>query len=66
MPLLSAKAILLVLLCALGVRLAVASSAVRGLGIIVESDVEEVLFFRVADLCALTFCSLVSTISMRR
>jgi hypothetical protein len=55
MPLLAAKAILLVLLCALGVRLAVASSAIRGLGVVVESDVEEVLFFRVANLCALTF-----------
>ena len=59
MSLLSAKAELLVLLCALGVPLAVAlaSSAIfgGGLGVIVEGDVEEVFFVRVADFGALTF-----------
>jgi hypothetical protein len=58
-PLLAAKAELLVLLCALGVALAVAlaSSAVfgRGFGVVVESDVEEIFFVGVADFGALTF-----------
>jgi hypothetical protein len=60
MPLLAAEAELLVLLCALGVALAIAfaSSAVfgRGLGVVVEGDVEEVFFVGVADFGALTFC----------
>jgi hypothetical protein len=59
MPLLAAKAELLVLLCALGITLAIAiaSSAVPGgLGVVVEGDVKEVFFVRVANLCALAFC----------
>jgi hypothetical protein len=58
-PLLAAEAELLVLLCALGVALAVAlaSSAIFGgrLGVLVEGDVEEVFLVRVADFGALTF-----------
>jgi hypothetical protein len=58
-PLLAAEAELLVLLCALGVALAVAlaSSTVfgGGLGVLVEGDVEEVFFVGVTDFGALTF-----------
>jgi hypothetical protein len=64
MSLLAAEAELLVLLCALGIPLAVAvaSSArfVGGLSVVVEGDVEEVFFVRVADFCTLTFCLAVS------
>jgi hypothetical protein len=58
-PLLAAETKLLVLLCTLGITLAIAiaSSVVPGgLGVVVEGDVEEVFFVRVTNLCALTFC----------
>jgi hypothetical protein len=61
MPLLAAKAELLVLLCALGITLAIAiafSAVPAGLGVVVESDVEEVFFVGVANFSALAFCSM--------
>lgn len=57
MPLLAAKAELLVLLCALGIALRVAALVPGGgFGVVVEGDVEEVFLVRVADLGALSFC----------
>ena len=54
MSLLAAESILLILLGALVVRLAIASSALARLGVVVEGDVEEVFFVGVADLGTLS------------
>jgi hypothetical protein len=55
-PLLSAKAELLVLLCALGIALTITALVAGGLCIVVEGNVEEIFFMCVADLGTLSFC----------
>jgi hypothetical protein len=54
MSLLAAKSILLILLGALVVRLAITSSALARLGIVIEGDVEEVFLVGVTDLSTLS------------
>jgi hypothetical protein len=62
-PLLAAKSVLLILLCALGVRLAITPAAVGGFGVVVEGNVEEILFVCIANLSALSFYDPVSIYS---